>query len=448
MKITLVAPRMSLRPMDSEFKRHMAPSISLLVLAALTPMEHEVEIIDENIEPIRGYAKADLVGITCNVDTFERAKEHSREFRKNGSPVILGGIFPSSSPQLAESHADSVCIGDAEPLWAGIIEDARKGTLKKRYSCDYEYPVEMIPRPRWELIEKNRYLYTNVITTSRGCPYSCEFCYNSCNYMQKKYRRRPVRAILDEIDRLGTNHVLFVDDNFIGNRRWLIDFLDRIRALGLSWHAAVSADIGKDLRLLDAMKETGCRSLYIGFESINMESLFSVRKTQNRVHEYDTTIREIHDRGMMINASMAFGFDNDHPDVFDNTLDWLVRNRIETMTAHILTPYPGTKLYDRLEMEGRIIDHNLRNYNTSRVVFTPKNMTAEELSKGYLKIYDDFYSAGSILKRRPEARSQWIPYFLFNLGYRKFGRLTSTLGKYGHMGHIGKLARRLSYGIG
>lgn len=439
---------MSLRPMDTELKRLMTPSISLLVLAALTPEEHEIEIVDENIQDISKYDKADLVGITCNVDTFERAKTHSLQFQKNGIPVILGGIFPSSSPEIAGQCADSVCIGEAEPLWQTILDDAKCRKLKKEYKWHNGYPVELIPRPKWEAIEKEKYLYTNVITTSRGCPFLCEFCYNSCKYMEKKYRRRNLNSIIDEIIALGTSQVLFVDDNFIGDKQWLQEFFLRIKPLNLTWHAAVSADIGKHLSLLDSMKDTGCKSLYIGFESINTESLANVKKSQNAVNNYEKTIDEIHSRDMMINASMAFGFDYDYPDVFDNSLEWLVKNRIETMTSHILTPYPGTKLHQRLVNEGRIIDSNLKNYNTSKVVFEPKNMTAEELLNGYLKIYNDFYSVQSILKRRPKSRKQWIPYFLFNFGYRKFGKITSKIGTLGFMRHIGKMARKLSYGIG
>jgi radical SAM superfamily enzyme YgiQ (UPF0313 family) len=448
MKIKLIAPKMSLRPMDSELKRLMTPSISLLVLVSLTPPEHRVEIIDENITPVKNFRDADLVGITCNVDNFERAKEHSERFRKNGIPVILGGIFPSSAPEIAEIQATSVCIGDAEPIWETILHDAKYGQLKRRYEWHGDYPVEMIPRPKWEAIDQNKYLYTNVITTSRGCPFSCEFCYNSCDYMNKKFRRRPVKAIIDEIYKLDTKQILFVDDNFIGDKNWLLEFLERISPLGLTWHAAVSADIGKDLLLLDRMKETGCRSLYIGFESVNAGSISSVRKHQNRVHEYEGTIKKLHDREIMINASMVFGFDDDYPDVFDNTLKWLVDNRIETMTGHILTPYPGTKLHKRFEKEGRVIDRDFRNYNTSKVVFKPKNMTPDELLNGYLNIYKEFYSLKNIMKRKPLSKSQWIPYFLFNLAYRKFGRFTSRFAMNGNMCRIGRLARSLSYGIG
>jgi radical SAM superfamily enzyme YgiQ (UPF0313 family) len=150
---------------------------------------------------------------------------------------------------------------------------------------------------------------------------------------------------------------------------------------------------------------------------------------------------------MMVNASMVFGFDHDEPDVFEHTLAWLVRNKVETMTAHILTPYPETVLYKRLLLEGRIVDFHPPHYNTSHVVFTPKNMTAEELYQGYLWIYNQVYSFRNIIRRLPDDRKQWLPYLFFNFGYRKFGKITSSIARLGLMNAVGKLARRLAYGI-
>ncbi len=438
---------MSLRPMDSEFKRLMTPSIALLVLAALTPDEHEVEIIDENVSPIKNYDSADLVGITSNVDTFDRARAISARFMKTGSPVIFGGIFPSSCPDIAQQYCNSVCIGDAESNWATILADAAGRRLQKRYIGRRELNVDLIPRPKWEAIDKKNYLYTNVVTTSRGCIHTCEFCYNSCEYIVREYRRRPLVSVIREIERLETKQVLFVDDNFLGDPKWLNEFLAVITPLNLTWHAAVSVEIGRSLPLMDKMARAGCRSLFIGFESINQSSVTGVRKRQNHVSEYETTIRELHDRQIMINASMVFGFDHDDAGVFDATLQWLLLNRVETMTAHILTPYPGTKLYARLEAEGRIIDKDLTHYNTAHVVFQPALMSREELLNGYLKIYDRFYSLKNIGRRFPRAREQWIPFILFNLGYRKFGSAISRIGKFGLMQFIGKAARKLSYGI-
>jgi len=447
MKIKLISPQMSLRPMDSEYKRVLSPSISLLILAALTPPEHDVYIEDENVKPIVFDDTPDLVGISVNVDTSERAYSIAQRYRTRGIPVVLGGIHASSSPDSAEKQADAICIGEAENVWELIIHDVLYSRLKKRYYSDKPADLSKTPAPRWELLNTSNYLYTNIVCASRGCPFACDFCYNSCRYIHQKYRYRPVENVIEEIQQLGTRHVMFIDDNFIGNIPWAQQLIDAMKPLGLTWHAAVSANIGLHDNLLESMHESGCQSLFIGLESINKNSLKSASKHQNNREEFEELINKLHQRGIMLNASMVFGFDNDYPDVFNNTLDWLVKNRVETMTAHILTPYPGTKLHIRLKQEGRIIDHDYTHYNTSRVVFKPKNMTEKELLDGYLHIYHEFYSLKNIYRRMPRNRANRIPFTLFNLGYRKFGKITSQFAKLGLMNFLGKLARRLSYGI-
>lgn len=247
---------------------------------------------------------------------------------------------------------------------------------------------------------------------------------------------------------MKTKQVLIIDDNFIGNPKWTKEFIKRIKPLDLTWSAAVSTDLVYHKELIDDFANSGCKSLFIRFESINEKSIQSVKKRQNKISKYEKLIKLLHDKKIMINASLVFGFDNDDITVFKNTLDWLIRNKIETMTSHILTPYPGTKLYERLEKEGRIIDNKLSHYNTSNVVFQPKHMTPEELRNGYLKMYKDFYSFKNILKRIPSKVDTIKPFLLFNFGYRKFGKLTAFIGKLGYMEKIGYLSRKLSYGVG
>jgi radical SAM superfamily enzyme YgiQ (UPF0313 family) len=447
MKIKLIFPKMSLRPMDSEFKRVMSPSIALLVLAALTPPEHNVCIEDENVREINFQDTPNLVGISVNVDTSIRAYAIASRYRQKGVPVILGGIHVSANPDEALEHADSVCIGEAEELWEQIINDAAKGRLQKRYFNENPTDLMKTPAPRWELINHSNYLYTNTVLTSRGCPFRCDFCYNSCEYVRHVYRNKPFEQVICEIEQLNTKQIMFIDDNFIGNIAWTREFIRRIKSNGLKWHAAVTANILSYPDLLDSMKNSGCQSLFIGFETINPESLQSVGKAQNRVEKYEKLIAELHDREIMVNASLVFGFDHDKPSVFKSTLDWLVKNKVETMTAHILTPYPGTRIYQKFAAQGRIVDFDTRHYNTSQVVFTPKEMTRAELLHGYLWIYREFYSLRNILQRMPRSSKQWIPYLLFNLGYRKFGNFTSQIARLGLMNSFGKLARRLSYGI-
>lgn len=447
MRIKLISPKMTLRPMDSEFKRVLSPSLSLLVVASLTPAKHDVEIADENTSKLTFDDTPDLVGLNVNVDTSQRAYEIARVYRRRGIPVILGGIHASANPDEALRHADAVCIGEAECVWETVLKDAQQKGLKPRYQSRGPTDLSLVPTPRWGLIHANRYLYTNILAASRGCPFRCDFCYNSNEYMQG-HRNRPVSHVIDEIRHMGSKQVMFIDDNLIGNIPWTWSLLRAIEPLQLTWHAAVSANLVRHIDLLDRMAQTGCRSLFIGFESINADSIIDVHKKQNDVQDYERLIQEIHARDIMINASLVFGLDNDEPNVFDNTLAWLVKNKIETMTAHILTPYPGTRLFNRLKAQGRITDYNWSHYNTSSVVFKPKHMTARQLRRGYLKIYHDFYSQKNILKRMPRGRKSRIPYLLFNLGYRKYGKIAALLvGHLGLMNVYGRIARHLSYGV-
>ena len=434
--------------MDSEFKRLMAPSLALLTLASLTPEQHNVYIEDENIKTLDFDDEPDLVGITVNIDTSKHAYDIADTFREKKIPVILGGIHVSANPEEALEHADSVCIGEAEELWGRILDDMQKGELKQLYYNQNPTDLSKIPVLKRNFINSSKYLFTNIVVTSRGCPFCCEFCYNSCAFVHHNYRNRSIEDVVEEIKNLKTKHIMFIDDNFIGNINWTRSFLKAIKPLKLKWNAAVSANIWHHLDLLDEMSECGCQSLFIGFESINKSSTDSANKYQNHGVDYEKLIREIHDRKIMVNASLVFGFDCDGPDVFRNTLDWLVKNKVETMTAHILTPYPGTLLYKRLMDENRITDFDLKNYNTSHVVFKPRMMTPEELYKGYLWIYKEFYSFRNIVKRIPENREQRIPYLLFCFVYRKFGKVISKItSKLGLLSRLGRLARHLSYRI-
>jgi radical SAM superfamily enzyme YgiQ (UPF0313 family) len=259
---------------------------------------------------------------------------------------------------------------------------------------------------------------------------------------------KPLPNILAEIDSLKSRQVMFIDDNFIGNPQKARHFLKKYMPAGLTWHTAVSVDIGQYDDILDLMAGSGCKSLFIGFETLNDENLLNCSKRQNRVREYERTIHKIHERGMMVNASLVFGFDHDGPEVFANTLEWLVAQKVASMTAHILTPYPGTRLYNRLMQQNRIIDFDLRRYNTAHVVFRPKRMTPKQLLNGYLWIYSQFYSWRRILQRLPVSGSQRAAYLMFNLCYRKYGKAFSLVGKLGLMGAIARFAKALSYQSG
>jgi radical SAM superfamily enzyme YgiQ (UPF0313 family) len=341
-----------------------------------------------------------------------------------------------------------------------LAADEGTGTIKKRLNSVGVESTEEVrrtyrnlsrvdmaetPVPRWDLLDHRKYLFTNTLTIGRGCPWRCDFCYNSSPNIEARYRMKPLANILREIESLNTDHVMFIDDNFIGNPGAVRNLLPELGRRGITWHAAVSADVGRHPELLAEMAESGCRSLFIGFETVNETSLRQCRKTHNRTETYDATIAAIHGHGIMVNASLVFGFDSDDDSVFERTLQWLLRNRVSTMTAHILTPYPGTAFHSKLVREGRITDRNLDHYNTAHVVFEPKAMSAATLREGYLGMYKHFYSWANIARRWPAAAGQALAYLQFNLVYRKFGKATSCLGQAWGMRSVAEAARRMAY---
>ncbi|QGU95784.1 radical SAM protein [Clostridium bovifaecis] len=447
MKIKLIQPAMRRRPMDTKLKTRMSPSLALLTIANLTPKEHEVIIENENVEKIDFDEPVDLVAITVTVDVMNRAVEISKEFQSRSVTVIAGGIHITADPEGAVNSFDAISVGMAERVWGKILRDKENNSLKKIYYDMENIVGEEIVSPKYHIIDNKKYLYTNIISTSRGCPFKCDFCYNSCKGTLKTYINRPIEDVIKDIKALKTRHIMFIDDNFIGNPKWTKKLLKEIKPLRLKWNAAVTSNIVDMPELLDEMKESGCQSLFIGFESINSKSIDSVHKVQNSVGRYEKLVDEIHKRGIMINASFVFGLDEDDVTVFKNTLEWIVKNKIETVTSHILTPYPGTKLYSSLLEENRIVDFNLSNYNTAHVVYKPKNMAAEELYNGYLWIYKEVYTFKNIMKRLPKLKNQWIPFLAFNFFYRKFGKLTELLCNIVSFENIGRFFRWLAYCI-
>jgi radical SAM superfamily enzyme YgiQ (UPF0313 family) len=340
-------------------------------------------------------------------------------------------------------------VGSAEGVWTDILRDAAAGKLLPTYEAATPLVGADIPVPRRDLIRSGDYLFTNTVSTSRGCPFRCEFCYNSCAYAPRTIVNRPVADVLAEIGTLRTRHVMFIDDNFIGNPAWTREFLLALAAerRSLKWNAAVSVNLVNHLPLLDLMAATGCNSLFVGFETINQLAVRDVSKRQNKVAAYSRLIAEIHRRGIMVNASLVFGLDGDDATMFRSTLEWLVENRVETMTGHILTPYPGTILHRRLQAEGRIVDHDYVHYNTAHVVYRPLHIAPQELRAGYLWMYKEFYSLRNIWRRMPRSRRQRAPYLLFSIGYRRLGWMTALLARVGLLGWVGRLSRRLAYHV-
>ncbi len=410
MKLLLIQPAQMFR--DGRlitFTQTISYPIGLVTLAALTPPDVEVVIKNESVDEIDLDADADVVGITGYSSQITRGYQLADAFRQRGVTVIMGGIHVSLNPDEAEQHADAILIGEAEGIWPNILADVRANRLKKRYQLA-EYPDMSSPvLPRYDLVDRAKYIQppsvnSNLIPiqTARGCPHHCDFC-SVVQFLGRKFRMKPIPHVLKEIEACGSDYLFFSDDNVIGNFDHAREFFKAITPLNVKWMGQFPSTIGRHPELIDMAAKSGCFLLFIGFETIVTESLHEVGKSFNQRQNYHEVIRRILDAGITPFGSFAFGFDHDDPGVFDRTLAFAEETHLPLVSWFILTPLPGTILYQRLSEQGRIIDRNWENYDLSRAVFRPAQMTPEELEERYWKAFGDFYSLPNIVRRVREA---------------------------------------------
>jgi radical SAM superfamily enzyme YgiQ (UPF0313 family) len=397
--------------------------LTLTTLAALTPPEIEVKITDENVEPIDFAEEVDLIGITGMVMHATRAYEIARRFRERGIPVVMGGPHASSLPLEAKQHVDAVVIGEAEEVWKELLEDLKKGSLKPFYKADSFCSMKELPRPRLDLLRKNAYMTINCVQTTRGCPHQCDFCHVT-HFFGKTYRCRPVEEVIEEVKRLEGDFLVFIDDNIAGNRRYAKELFTELRPLKKQWASQASITLARDPELLRLAAESGCVSLFLGIESLSPENLKDVNKSFNRVSEFEDAIKVLHDHDIMILAGFIFGFDHDDEGVFERTLRFCEKNRIELPTYFILTPLPGTPLFQSMEAKGRLLHRDWSQYNGATVVFKPRLMSEETLQRGFHWVCQEAYSWSSIMKRVFHPQQRFFTRLLSNLAYRSIAQRT------------------------
>ncbi len=375
------------------------PPLSLMTLAGLTPDDWEIIIRDEHVESSEVDGDVDLVGIQTYISSAGRAYELAERWRGRGAKVVLGGLHPTSLPFEAAEHADAVCIGPAETVWSQILDDFENGRLQRFYRGRCEGSAALVPMARRDLMNSRAYLVHHTMVTSRGCPHSCDFCYKSSFWGPTYYEPRPIAEVERELSGIDDNLVFFLDDNLLANRRHARALFDVLRGSGIVWQAAASLDVARDSSYLEEAYRAGCRSLFVGFESLSPENMRGNNKPVNAVTDYGEACRRFHDAGIMINGSFVFGFDCDGPDVFDRTVEFTEKNKILTASFHILTPLPGTRAFDRLEAEDRLLHRNWMLYDTYHAVFRPRRMTPEQLEEGYHRARRRFAAWSSILHR-------------------------------------------------
>lgn len=421
MKITFIATRKNEDRTERElyemdlllrvfgFKRAFL-DLGIQTVAACTPKDVEIEIVDEYIEEIDYSIKVDAVALSAKTSCVTRAYNVADEFRRRGTKVIMGGIHASLRPDEALEHADCVVTGEAEALWPTVVADLEAGTLKSRYDAVGFPPMDAIPHPAWDASPYDHYLMHQIQTT-RGCPFRCKFC-SVPDISGQDFRFKPVGNVLSEIASIpvGGGPIMkgrpmyVVDDNFISRTRYTKELLEAMipvyRAGKMpSWSAETTLNVAMDEEMLDLFRDAGCATLIIGFESISEATLNEMDKPVNFSLTYQEAVRRIHTRGITIVGNFIVGFDTDTLAVFKQTRDFIQETGIIYPFFSILTPMPGTNLHDEVKAEGRLDHFKWDLYDTRHVVFEPKHMTREQLMDGYVWLYEQCYGTNALFER-------------------------------------------------
>jgi radical SAM superfamily enzyme YgiQ (UPF0313 family) len=398
--------------------------MTLSLIAAMTPPEHEVLVCEEVYGDIIDFDQDyDLIGISLMSQTCLRGYEIANEFRKREELVIFGGIHASARPEEALRYGDAVVIGEAEGgLWTQVLSDAKNHKLKPFYKLDNLPDLQEYISPRRDLIKcKSGALEIAPIEATRGCPYNCDFCSVS-RFFGTKLRHKVIRNIIKDAESCLQKHLFFVDDNITMDRKFATDLFTELIPLKKLWVGQASIKLSEDEELMKLAYKSGCRGLLIGFESMTEAGINTYRKTLKTVDENIKAIKKLRNNGILTMASFVFGLDSDTEEVFDITRDFLLKSKPAFLQACLMTPYPGTHVFEQLRNEGRILTDDWSKYDTKKVVVSPKNISAERLEQGYADIRKSTNSVSSIFNRAiPHilmGRSETLMYFSLNIGAR------------------------------
>lgn len=429
----LINPFYPKDPHASFGKHVLTPTLSLISVAGATPPNWEVAYWDENLlqGPPPGEPFPEVAGITVHLTFAKRAYALSRWYRERGTKVILGGLHVQSCPEEAAQHADAIAVGNGVILWPKILKDVENGCLQEVYRAGYENQYDEEPLPRRDILARESFLTTTSLIATRGCKHRCGFCYLSTRGIRMPYRCRRVEQVVQEFQDDGQPYGVFTDNNLGSDPEYLRQLCRALRPLEKLWSAAVSLDVTDDPSLIREMALAGCGAVFVGFETLSAENLNDANKRNTPTpDEYARRVEIFHRNGIQVNGSFVFGFDHDTPDVFDRTVEWIEKNRLECATFHILTPYPGTPLFRQLEKDDRLLHKNWDLYDTAHVVFRPKLMTPEELEEGYIWCYRRLFSHRSIWRRRPEDLRSVLPYLAMSYMYKRSNLLWQFLIRY------------------
>jgi radical SAM superfamily enzyme YgiQ (UPF0313 family) len=425
MRLLLIAPKWPDKSLWGQISFRF-PYLALTTLAALTSDNWEISIVDENVEALDFSDLPDLAAISIMTPLSKRGYEIADRYREKGVPVVLGGIHPSMMKDESKTHADAVAIGEAEAVWPQILSDFKRSDLKSFYKAPDFWRLERLPIPKRDLLNRQAYFFVNTIQTTRGCPFNCSFCSVTSLY-GGTYRVRPIEDVINELGHMERGFVFFVDDNIVGKPSYAKELFAALTPLHIKWFSQTSLSIVKDRELLDMAQRSGCRGLFIGFESLSQESLNAMGKSKLRVNDFKEAINMIHGHNIGIQGSFIFGMDQDDQSIFSDVLRFIEKTHIEAVLFSILTPFPGTKIRANLLRENRIFDNDWEKYDMNHVVFKPHKMTPRQLQEGFSWAYKRLYGYPSIVKRLFPFSRSGLFYSIQNYGFRQAWKKTREL---------------------
>ncbi|MDD3991593.1 MAG: radical SAM protein [Desulfobacteraceae bacterium] len=424
------------------------PPLNLPYIAALTPSYYHIEIIDENVTPFK-FKQADLVGVTAYTSSVNRAYQICKDYREHGIPTVMGGIHVSMMPHEAMRYCSVVVTGEAESVWPELIKDFEQGRLKRRYDGG-QLDLSNLPLPRRDLLPKHHYLWGS-LQTSRGCPMNCAFC-SVTAFNGRRYRRRPLEAVIEELEQIPQRLVMIADDNLVGygrtDREWASEFFKTIlrRKIKKYFFVQASLQIGEDKELLKLAAAAGVRILFVGMESINPATLAGYNKSVNLQQieqgQYQVLIKNIRRSGIACLGAFMIGGDHEDARVFDDTLKFIQSACIDILQLTKPTPLPGTRLWQQLQSAGRILNQNFPaawdDYRLTKLVFEPAHMSREEVYAGSTYLRCQFYSPVETFKRTlktfltTRSPSATLLAFMINRSYMKAFRESDHYRRYNH----------------
>jgi radical SAM superfamily enzyme YgiQ (UPF0313 family) len=404
-KIALILPKgIPFRYIKGKFNVYPLSTVPLImpVLVSLIPkdLNIQVEIYDESIEKINKESiDADLVVISAITPTVNRAYIYADYFRAKGVPVVIGGVHATLNPQEVLQHADAVICGIAVESFPQLLRDFKENKMKKIYTQQENLDLSNMPLPDRDCY-KNKSITKpklNGVQATFGCNNNCEFCVQP--YVCNGYHQRPIENVIEEIKNIKSNFIEFYDPNIAKDQEYLRKLCEEMIPLKKKWVAPVTIDLADNEELLKLAAKSGCKGVLIGFESVNQDTLKEIFKKFNMVEKYQEAVKKFHKAGIAVTGSFVFGFDSDTKEVFKQTLDFINKSHIDMPRFTINTPFPGTPFYEKMKRENRIIEQNWSMYDCNHVVIMPKNMTPEELQRGFDWISKEAYNLAFILRR-------------------------------------------------